>query len=161
MTEPVAPLLTPADFDEFASTVSTAKRQQMIDDALGLAQFHAPCITTEGFAHRAAAKAIVRGAILRWIEAGNGAAVSQQASIYAQTVDTRQPRRSMFLKTEISDLKALCRTEDDDTGAFSFDMIPPTTIEHADICSIHFGGDCSCGAILTQGLPLYETNGWA
>lgn len=156
-----APLLTPADLEPFA-TISTAKAAEMIEDALGLAEIHAPCINDPEFAHRRAAKAILRGAILRWHEAGAGAAVSKTAGIYGQTVDTRQPRKAMFFPSEIDQLKKLCRPEGADDGAFSIDLLPQQTVTHADICSVYFGGDCSCGAILTQGLPLWENSGgWA
>lgn len=164
MTEPTPdpePLLTAADLTEFA-TITQAKANEMIADALGLAVVHAPCINDPEFAHRAAAKAIVRGAILRWIEAGAGAAVTKSAGIYGQTVDTRQPRRTMFMPSEIDDLKRLCRPDDDTGGAYSIDLLPSEAVVHSEICSIWFGGDCSCGAILTQGLPLWEKdNGWA
>lgn len=158
--DPVEPLIVPADLAEFA-TISATKAQQMIDDALGLAAVYAPCINEAGFAYRAAAKAIVRGAILRWNEAGAGAAVTKNAGIYGQTVDTRQPRKALFLPSEVDQLRRLCRTDVDDGGAYSVDLLPTQTIEHAETCSIFFGGGCSCGAILTQGLPLWERdNGW-
>ncbi len=96
----------------------------MIEDALGQAEIFAPCIFEEGFAKRRSAKAILRGAILRWNEAGTGAIVSQQASIYGQTVDTRQPRREMFFPSEIDALRKLCRSDDDDGGAFAIDLFP-------------------------------------
>lgn len=163
MTEPTPdPLVTPTDLTPFA-TIDAAKAAAMIDDALGLAAIHAPCILDPEFAHRGAAKAILRGAILRWHEAGAGAAVTKNAGIYGQTVDTRQPRKAMFFPSEIDQLKKLCRPADDDSGgAYSIDLLPTQTVEHAEICSIYFGGGCSCGAILTQGLPLWEKhNGWA
>jgi hypothetical protein len=164
MTEPIddpGPLLTPADLAPFA-TISELKAKEMIEDALGMAEVHAPCINAPEFAHRRAAKAILRGAILRWHEAGAGAAVTKNAGIYGQTVDTRQPRKAMFFPSEIDQLRKLCRPDDDNGGAYSVDLLPQQTVEHAEICSIYFGGDCSCGAILTQGLPLWEKdNGWA
>lgn len=162
MTDPTpdpAPLLTPADLTPFAN-IDATKAAAMIEDALGMAEVVAPCITGEGFAHWRAAKAILRGAILRWHEAGSGAAVTQTGGIYGQTVDTRQPRKAMFFPSEIDQLQKLCRS-DDAGGAYSIDMLPTATVEHAEICSIYFGGGCSCGAILTQGLPLYENTGWA
>lgn len=162
MTDPTpdpAPLLTPADLAPFAD-IDADKAAAMIEDALGLAEVHAPCIAAPEFAHRRAAKAILRGAILRWHEAGAGAAVTKNAGIYGQTVDTRQPRKAMFFPSEIEQLRKLCQPAGDD-GAFSIDMLPTATVEHAEICSVYFGGDCSCGAILTQGLPLYENTGWA
>lgn len=158
-TEDPGPLIEPADLKNFA-TIDAAKAADMCEDALGMAEIVAPCLFDEGFAKRRAAKAVLRGAILRWNEAGTGAAVSQQASIYGQTIDTRQPRKAMFFPSEIDALQKLCRG-DDDGGAYSIDTLPTQTIEHAEICSIYFGGGCSCGAILTQGLPLYENTGWA
>jgi hypothetical protein len=86
-TEDAGPLLTPADLSNFA-TIPTAKAAVMIEDALAMAAVVAPCITAGGFAHRAAAKAIVRGAILRWIEAGSGAVVTQSTMSYGQTIDS-------------------------------------------------------------------------
>ena len=42
-------------------------------------------------------------------------------------------------------------------GAFAIDTVPTYTGVHADICSLNFGATyCSCGAILTMNLPLYE-----
>ncbi|MGP4054284.1 hypothetical protein ACTWP6_05585 [Mycobacterium sp. 4D054] len=125
MTDPTpdtGPLLTPADLANFA-TIPTAKAAEMIEDALAMAAVVAPCITADGFAHRAAAKAIVRGAILRWHEAGTGAAVTQSSQSYSQTLDTRQPRKGMFFPSEIGQLQKLCRAGDDG-GAFSIDMFP-------------------------------------
>lgn len=124
-TEDAGPLLTPADLANFA-TIPTAKAAAMIEDALAMAAVVAPCITADGFAHRAAAKAIVRGAVLRWHEAGSGAVVSQTTMSYGQTIDTRQPRKGMFFPSEIDALKRLCRPADEDRGAaFSIDTFPP------------------------------------
>ncbi|OBK44839.1 hypothetical protein A5656_05435 [Mycobacterium gordonae] len=121
--EDAGPLLTPADLAHFA-TIPTAKAAAMIEDALAMAAVVAPCITAGGFAHRAAAKAIVRGAILRWHEAGSGAVQTQTTMSYGQTIDTRQPRKAMFFPSEIDQLKKLCRS-DDEGGAFSLDLFPP------------------------------------
>lgn len=125
MTTPdPGPLITPDDLMPFA-TIPTAKAEHMIEDALGMAEVHAPCINDPEFAHRRAAKAILRGAILRWNEAGAGAAVTKNAGIYGQTVDTRQPRKAMFFPSEIDALKRLCRSDDDnDGGAFAIDLFP-------------------------------------
>ncbi|OBK56331.1 hypothetical protein A5656_19665 [Mycobacterium gordonae] len=126
MTEPAqdtGPLLTPADLCPFA-TIASAKAEQMIEDALGMAEVVAPCITKPEFAHRRAAKAILRGAILRWNEAGNGAATTKTAGIYGQTVDTRQPRKAMFFPSEIEQLQKLCRSDGDAGGAYFVDLLP-------------------------------------
>lgn len=130
MTEPVeppAPLLTPADLTNFA-TIPAVKAQEMIDDAIGEAAFHAPCILDPNLdpGKRAFVKSKLRGAVLRWNEAGTGAVVTQSTMSYGQTVDTRQPRKGMFFQAEIDQLKSLCRT--DEGGAFSFDMFPPVRL---------------------------------
>jgi hypothetical protein len=116
--------ITPADLTPFA-TIAAEKAAAMIEDALGMAELVAPCIATPEFDTRkaAAAKAILRGAILRWNEAGAGAAVTKNAGIYGQTVDTRQPRKAMFFPSEIDQLQKLCRG-DDEGGAFSIDLLP-------------------------------------
>lgn len=129
MTEPTpdtGPLLTPADLVHFA-TIAPAKAQEMIDDAIGTAFIHAPCLLDPSFPSekRAAAKAILRGAVLRWNEAGSGAVVMQSSMSYAQTVDTRQQRRVMFFSSEIDALKQLCRPDGEDRGAaFAIDIFP-------------------------------------
>lgn len=176
MTEPIddedqavelpGPLvLTPADLKNFA-TIAEAKAKDMIDDAIGTAFIHAPCILSETFdpQKRKAAKAIVRLALLRWNEAGTGAVTTQSSLSYSQAIDTRQTRKVMFFPSELDALRRLCRDDNDTGGAFAVDLLPQRTgIVHAEICSIYFGSSgCSCGALLTQGLPLYERDqGWA
>jgi len=72
------------------------------------------------------------------------------------TLDTRQQRRGMFWPSEIEQLQDLCKGSEV-SGAFSIDTVPTFGVVHADICAINFGAlYCSCGAVLTQGLPLYE-----
>lgn len=99
--------LEPSDLTPFAS-IAEEKAQAMIDDALALAARVAPCITDTDFEYDAAAKAILRGAILRWNDSGSGALQSQQAGPFGQALDTRQPRRSMFWPSEITQLQQLC-----------------------------------------------------
>lgn len=167
-TEPPAPLLVPDDLKNFA-TIATAKAQEMIDDALAEAAFHAPCLLSPDFpAHlRAFAKGKIRAAVLRWNEAGSGAVTTQSSMSYAQTVDNRQPRKGMFYPSEIDQLKQLCRPADDEGGAFSIDTLPPAAVRHSPVCDLMMGGDhCTCGANLTGalGVPLWETHpddGWA
>lgn len=147
--------LTPADLDPFA-TIDPVKAQAMIDDALALAAVFAPCILTTGFLYDAAAKAIIRGAILRWNEAGSGAIQQQTAGPFGMTIDTKQQRRGMFWDSEIDQLRLLCQGTDVTSGAFSIDTYG-AGIWHQDICSLNFGAlYCSCGADLTLGWPLYE-----
>lgn len=150
--------LVPADLDPFA-TIDAVKAQAMIDDALAIAALVAPCILTAEFAHAGAAKAIIRGAVLRWNEAGSGALQSQTAGPFGAVVDTRQQRRGMFWPSEIEQLRDLCAGAA--SGVFAIDVLPAAGIVHADICSINFGATwCSCGAVYTLGLPLYENDGY-
>ncbi|WP_264066897.1 hypothetical protein [Mycolicibacterium komossense] len=145
--------------------IDEAKATAMIDDALGQAVYYAPCINSPEFAHRGMAKSILRGAILRWNEAGTGAVQSQTTLSYGQTIDTRQPRKAMFFQSEIDQLKALCRS-DDTGGAFNIDTLPASVTQHALACDLRLGGTtCSCGANLTgaAGYPLWENHpddGW-
>jgi len=100
--------ITVSDLLPFSPDIAPEKAQAMIDDALALAARVAPCITDADFAYPEAARAIIRGAILRWDEAGTGAMTQQSAGPFAQTLDTRQQRRGMFWPSEINDLTALC-----------------------------------------------------
>lgn len=144
------------DLEPFA-TIEAAKAEAMIADAVAMAALVAPCITDEDFAHADAAKAVIRGAILRWHDAGNGAVVQQSAGPFQQTLDNRQPRRALFWPTEIEALQKMCQ-DTSDGGAWGYDSAPfDDTIIHADICTINLGGNyCSCGAILTYYAPLWE-----
>ena len=150
--------LTPADLTPFAE-IDPARAQAMIDDALALAARVAPCILEDTFGYDAAARAILRGAVLRWNEAGTGAMQSQTAGPFGVQMDTRQQRRGMFWPSEISQLQDLCKG-DEMSGAFAVDTVPAVAgaaVGHAASCSLNFGATyCSCGYILTGGQsPLY------
>ena len=148
----MAVFLTPADLAPFAD-IDEAKATAMIEDAMALAARVAPCITDSDFALDAAARAIIRGAILRWHEAGTGALQQQQAGPFGQTIDTRQQRRGMFWPSEIEQLQDLCRTATE-SGAFTVDSVA-TGVTHSLTCSLYFGATyCSCGADLA-GFPLF------
>jgi hypothetical protein len=150
--------LVPADLAPFA-TIDEAKALAMIEDVLALAARVAPCITEDDFAHEAAAKAVLRGAILRWHDAGSGAVQTEAVDDYRYTQDNRQTRKGMFWPSEISELQNLCRTGNEDSGAFSVDTLGCWPLAgHAEICALRFGAYfCSCGADLTCGAyPLYE-----
>jgi hypothetical protein len=121
----VAVTLSVDDLTPFAPDIDSGKAEVMIADALALAARVAPCIeTTDDESVTAAAKAIVRGAVLRWHASGDGAVQHISAGPFQQSIDTRQARRSMFWPSEISDLQSLC-----DTGArrkaFMVDTLPP------------------------------------
>lgn len=149
--------LTVDDLAPFA-TLEVEKAEAMIADATAVALLAAPCLTNDELTETqlAAVKAVLRGAILRWNEAGTGALASQTAGPFSQTLDNRQQRRAMFWPSEIEQLQNICKVEGDG-GAFSIDSLPSCTAIHADICTLNFGGAyCSCGAVLTQLFPLYE-----
>ena len=153
-------IINASDLEPFG-VVDDDKSQAMVADALAMAVLVAPCLNDDDFAYAAAAKAIVRGAILRWVDAGSGA-LSQKSETRgpfteSETFDTRQVRRAMFWPSEIQQLQDLCKSGSE-TGAFSVDTAGCGWANHADICSINFGASyCSCGAVLTNlAYPLYE-----
>lgn len=161
------PVLTASDLEPFAD-IESSKADAMIEDATAMAVRVAPCIAIpaedEGAlseADQAAVKAIVRNAILRWNDAGTGslAGLQQAAGSFqvSQTLDTRSPRRGLLWPTEIADLQAIC-SDGSASGAYEVNSVPEAAgTAHADICSINLGATyCTCGAILTQRLPLYE-----
>jgi hypothetical protein len=96
------------DLAPFVPDIDPAKAEAMIEDAEAMAALLAPCITDPGFTAAGALKAILRGAVIRWHEAGTGALQAQTAGPYSQTYDTRQERRGMFLTSEIYALQGLC-----------------------------------------------------
>lgn len=110
------------DLEAFA-TVDVAKAFAMIEDAEAMALLVAPCIASDTFAHTAALRAILRGAVLRWIEAGTGALQAQTAGIFGQTLDTRQERRGMFWPSEIVQLQSLCAGSEG--GVYSVSLAGP------------------------------------
>lgn len=154
------PFLTPADLAPFAQ-IDEAKASAMIADAEAMAAMAAPCITEAEFAANTtltgALVAILRGAVLRWHDAGSGAVSQQTAGPFSQSVDTRTPRRAMFWPSEIADLQKLCQSY---TGAvdaaFTIDTAgSSTTTGHWAWCSLLMGGTyCSCGADIA-GYPIY------
>ena len=152
--------IVPADLEPFA-TIDVVKATAMIEDAMAMAARVAPCITTVEFAYASAAKAILRGALIRWHEAGSGALAASSTQVgpfgQQQTMDTRQTRRGMFWPSEIEQLQDLCKGVEEH-GAFDIDTVASgsATIVHADSCALFFGAlYCSCGAVLTSLYPLW------
>src|SRR4051794_2337513 len=96
----------------------------MIDDAMALAARVAPCLNEAGFAHEAAARAILRRVILRWNDQGTGALTTEAVDDYSGTTDTRTPSKNLFWPSEIAQLQELCRTGNEPTGAFGIDTLP-------------------------------------
>ncbi|GAA1891815.1 hypothetical protein [Williamsia serinedens] len=149
--------LGPNDLAPFA-TIDSAKATEMIADALGMAELVAPCISKPDFKYPAAAKAVLRGAILRWNDAGSGAITTKQAGPYQQVVDASVRRNNhLFWPSEIEQLQSMCRDENAG-GAFAIDTAPSGRGSHSIWCSLGLGGDtCSCGIGVTAGqFPIWE-----
>lgn len=145
------------DFEPFAK-IDAAKLAAMIDDAEAMAITVAPCL--EGSltaAQGAAVKAILRGAILRWHEAGSGALQSKTAGPFSATFDTRIQRRGMFFPSEITDLQKVCANRGDH-AAYTIDMGGGYSVHHSIVCALRFGAAyCSCGSDINGGRgPLFE-----
>jgi hypothetical protein len=122
----VAVNLTFDDLTPFAPNISEEQAEAMIADALALAARIAPCLDDADLEAgvAAAAKAVLRGAVLRWYESGSGAYTQQQAGPFQITSDNRQGRKSMFWPSEISELAGLCSGTGTARKAFMVDMIP-------------------------------------
>lgn len=152
-------LISSGDIAPFAD-IPSEKLALMIEDAVASAVLAAPCLGDEASLtdqQRAAAKAILRAAILRWNESGTGAFQQQTAGQFSVTTDTRQQRRGMFWPSELEQLQKVCASAAAaGRGAFVIDTAPGAMASHGTGCSIAFGaGWCSCGADLTGGGPLY------
>lgn len=116
------PLITLADLTPFSPDLDEDKAEAMIADAEALAERVAPCIADPEFEYPGAAKAILRGAILRWNDQGSGAGPALVAGVFGATPQS-QPRRNLFYPSEISQLQALCGGGRG--KAFSIDTTPP------------------------------------
>lgn len=149
--------IEPSDLAPFAE-IPQAKAEAMIADALAMARLVAPCIDDVNFAYPDAALAIIRGAILRWNDAGSGVRtqVTETVGPFGLSESYQQPqRRALFWPSEIDQLKKLCSSGN---KAWSYDTAPTTAAVHAEICSLYFGAAyCSCGAVLA-GAPLWEND---
>lgn len=121
----MAVTLTKDDLTPFVPNIDEDLAQAMIADALALAARIAPCIRGESLDEHdeAAAKAVIRGAILRWHDSGNGAYVQKQAGPFQLTTDNRQTRKSLFFPSEINELQAICGTQRAGS-AFTIDTTP-------------------------------------
>ena len=158
----MAVFITVEDLEAFDPGIDPAKAEQMIADAEALAMLAAPCLKEPEFRENAplmaAVKAVLRGAILRWNDAGSGAVTQVGAGSFQQTIDTRTTRRSMFWPSEIEQLRSLCDTFNNvqSEGAFSVDTAIAQGSIHRPWCALHFGAAyCSCGADIA-GEPIYE-----
>src|SRR5690606_37728188 len=113
-------ILTTEDLRPFlGDDADTAKVAAMIDDVLAQATMAAPCLDRDDLPEhvRLAARAILRGAVLRWHERGLSGAVTQASEQVSAigfqharttTTETRGTGRLLWPR-EIADLEALCR----------------------------------------------------
>ncbi len=120
--------IAPSDLAPFA-TIDPAKAEAMIEDAEATTLVLAPCLAElpADDPKRGAVKALLRGALLRWNEAGTGALSSHQETVgpFGQTLsmDTRQTRKGMFWPSEIEHLQGMCA--ETRKGAFEVDTVGP------------------------------------
>ena len=121
--------LTLDDLLPFAPGIDPGKAMVMIEDAIATAALIAPCIVEDSFSNDAAAKAILRAAILRWNDAGSGAVTQVSAGSFQQTIDNRSPRKSMFWPSEVTDLQKLCGISRSGK-AYTVDTTPPVLSQH-------------------------------
>lgn len=157
--------ISKTDLDAFADDITATKAAAMIADAMAMALLVAPCLDDAQLTDKkaAAAKAIIRGAILRWHDAGSGALSQKQQAAgpfsQSETYDTRQVRRAMYWPSEIEQLQSICRAEDDASGgAWGYDTLGSSGPSHSPVCTLNLGGDyCSCGANLSGNEPLWES----
>ncbi|UQE73844.1 hypothetical protein MYK68_14005 [Gordonia sp. PP30] len=151
--------LTADDITPFVE-IETTKLAAMIEDVVAMAVSVAPCIADDAFAHDKAARAILRGAVLRWHAADSGAITQQAAGPFSQTIDSTTRKSGLLWPSEIAALQDLCRNATGGDGsAFAVDTLAaPVSVAHADICSIWLApaAGCSCGAWLAQGSALWE-----
>jgi hypothetical protein len=157
------------------ATITEAKALEMIADAESMAVLAAPCLpdlltAPEGetpadaakrLAKLGAVKAILRGAILRWDDAGSGAIQTTQEQtgpFGVQQTIAPQVRKSMFWPSEVESLQGIC-SSGEKGKAYAVDTAPggsSTAALHAPWCSYHFGAlYCSCGVDLA-GFPMFE-----
>lgn len=160
--------LQPSDLPAGTGDSIGLTKEQMIDDAESLAYLSAPCLvdlaavpvderTPEQVRQVKATQAILRGAIMRWSDAGSGGATTVSAGTLSETVD-QNARKGMFWPSEITSLQKVC-SPTTGGGAFSVDTVGSGSI-HADVCNLNFGAQwCSCGADLA-GFPLYEVDSY-
>lgn len=151
----MAEIITSADLP--ADVASNAMSAMWVDGANARASRVAPCLAATDPAptgdQLAEAKLVLIGAVTRWSQAGSGAFQSQTAGPFGVTLDTRQRTGFNLWPSEISQLQDICKNGSE-SRAYSVDTVS-CGYYHSPICSLYFGGVCSCGASLA-GQPIYE-----
>lgn len=134
-----------------------AMSETWVDGANARASRVAPCLAGTEPAptadQLAEAKLVLVGAVTRWSQAGAGAFQSKTAGPYGVTVDTRQRVGYNLWPSEIKQLQDICKSSESGK-AFAVDTVQSGGY-HSPICSVYFGGTCSCGAVFA-GTPVYE-----
>lgn len=120
--------LTTDDLAPFAP-IADDKAEAMIEDAEAQAVLVAPCITSlaPNDPKYAAVRAILRGAVLRWNDAGSGGVTTNQrmSGPYSemQVIDNTKQRRGAFWPSEIEQLQRIC-AGDPVRRAYAVDTMP-------------------------------------
>jgi len=139
------------------AVASNAMATVWVEGANARASRVAPCLAATDPAPSedmlSEAKLILIGAVIRWSEAGAGALQTQTAGVFGVTLDTRQRMGFNLWPSEITQLQDICKNGTE-SKAFSIDTVGCGSL-HSPICSIYFGGECSCGASIA-GVAIYE-----
>lgn len=139
--------------------IDAAKATEMIKDVEALALVAAPGLSGElTEPQKAAVKAVLRAAVLRWDDAGTGA-ISQESIAagpfnHSVTTDSRQARYGQLWPSEESALQKIVSSTR--RNAYTVDMTGGEAVTHQPWCAVAFGANyCSCSADIA-GSALYE-----
>lgn len=141
--------------------VSDGALDDMIADVEAMAVTLAPCLQEELNEHHArAAVAVMRGAVLRWVEYYSGDTTFISAGPYSQSTTVPERKRGDLLwPSEISRLQEICRAHrgESERQAYTIERLAANGIRHTPYCDIYFNParGCSCGASLTGSEPLW------
>lgn len=138
-----------------ADVASNAMSGMWVDGANARAARVAPCLVAAEVTEDqlAEAKLVLIGAVTRWSQTGSGAFQQKTVGPTSVTVDTRQRGGYNLWPAEIAQLQDICKNGAV-SRAFSIDTVSCGGY-HSPICSIYFGGVCSCGVSIA-GQPIYE-----
>lgn len=121
--------LTPDDVRGFVTGDDEANLVIMCADVAGLALSVAPCLRGEVELPdyiTAAARGVMRGAVIRWSQAKQGAVQQRQAGSFMETIDTTVRRSGLLSPSEIVQLRDLCKEVAGSSGRlYSFSRLPP------------------------------------
>jgi hypothetical protein len=148
----VAQIIYTMDLPE--GVASHAMADTWVNGANARASRVAPCLAATPTPDQLAeAKLVLIGAVTRWAEAGSGAFQSKTIGPMGVTFDTSNRGGFNLWPSEITQLQDICKNGSE-SKAFSIDTVSCGGY-HSLICSVYFGGSCSCGASLA-GQPIYE-----